>query len=681
MEEWATCGPAFDRVVELNPQGEFTQDAAYAAVLCYNNLYQQEYQARERQTREDRAEARSSRRGRRGRREEAQPENTAAQFAPRELNPTESGMLNAFSRFVCYVAESEELPTIKYRRARIFYESNRYEEAAVLFRDIAWNHRDSELAEYAANLYLDSLNILGTQWQRSQCITEIADSIEPLSGFYFATPEARDAHPDLCGVLQQLRCDTLRLSAEAAQRERRYRDAATILVGIAREHRECGRLDEVLYNAALNYEAARLLGRAIRVRTILIQNFPESELARRAVYLVGANYHALAIYNQAAEWYERFARQFPGEDGSRCTEEQRRTGTCPIAHEALQNAVFFRLGLGQQEEALEDARLFERNYRQRMPRETSQVIFSLGSIYERANDWNRVFGHYMNWLRQYGRRGLPHEVIRANVQLGRAQWELDRKDEARRHFEAATREWQRNAGERIAQLEDVSDEERQLYLVRAKDAVSEALFYLAEYEYAAFRAIRFPRFSGGRNLQRVQRWAENDFRQWLNQKREALVRAESAYNLIAQLEIPQWEIAAAARVGEMYRSFMEQIREAPIPEEIENDDELYAIYVGALEDAARPLQVQAMDKFEFCLTTATRVRWFNQFSQQCERELNALDAARFPMAAELRGTANYVQRQVAQPGAVSLQQEQDVSIGAAESTEDSSIPESARGAQ
>lgn len=671
MEEWATCGPAFDRVVELNPQGEFTQDAAYAAVLCYNSLYQQEYQSRERQTREAPSD---NRRGRRGR-QAAEPEDDIAQVAPRELSDTENGMLNAFSRFVCYVADSDELPTIKYRRARIYYESNRYEEAAVLFRDIAWNHRDSELAEYAANLYLDSLNILGTKWQRSQCITEISDSIEPMSGMYCANQGQRDTHPELCEVLSQLRCDTLRLSAEAANRERRYTDAAQILVGIARDHGECGRLDEVLYNAALNYEAARLLGRAIRVRTVLIRNFPESELSKRAIYLVGANYHALAIYNQAAEWYERFAREFPGEDGSGCTDAQRSSGTCPIAHEALQNAVFFRLGLGEQDAAVEDARLFERSYRRRMPRETSQVMFSIGSIYERAEDWNRVFSHYRGWLREYGRRALPHEVIQANVQLGRAKWELDDKNDAKRYFETATREWQRNAGEAIAGLEGVSDEDKTLYLARAKNATSEALFYLAEYKYADFRAIRFPRFSGGRSLQRVQRWAENDFAQWLVEKRQALVSAEEAYNLIAQLEIPEWQIAGAARVGEMYRSFMEQIRSAPIPEEIENDPELYGIYVGALEGAAEPLHAQAMDKFEFCLTTATRVRWFNEFSQQCEQELNTLDPARFPMAAELRGEATYVQHEPAAPGAVTLGGQADEGLGAAESSEDSSIPE------
>lgn len=678
MEDWTQCGPAFDRVVQLNPQGEFTSDAAYAAVLCYNSLYQQQYSSRERQTRESGGGSGdcSRLRGRRRRACEARAAEAAssgADVVPRDLTSTEDGMLAAFQRFVCFVGDSEELPTIKYRRARIYYESNRYEEAALLFRDIAFNHRDSELSEYAANLYLDALNVMGTQWQRTECINDITETIEPMSALFCQNAAARDEHPDLCQVLGQLRCDTLRLTAEAAQRERRYRDAANTYVTIAREYRECGRLDEVLYNAALNYEAARLLGRAIRVRTVLIRNFPQSEHARRAIYLIGANYHALAIYNQAAEWYERFAREYPGEDGSSCTDAQREASICAVAHEALQNAVFFRLGLGQEDDAVRDARLYERNYRRRMPRETSQVIFSLGSIYERRNDWNRVFSHYRSWIRQYGRRGLPHEVIRAHVQMGRAKWELNDRREARRHFEAATREWQRNAGERIAALDDASDADRALYLARAKVAVSEALFHLAEYEYAAFRLVRFPRFRGAQNIERVQAWAEGAFTTWLTEKREALVTAETAYGAIAALEIPEWEIAAAARIGEMYRSFMTEIRSSPIPDEILADDELYAIYVDALEAAARPLSVTAIARFEFCLTTATRVRWFNEYSTLCERELNALDRARYPMAAELRGEANHIQAQIARPGAVSLEQESDEGLGAAE---DSSIPDS-----
>ena len=51
--------------------------------------------------------------------------------------------------------------TIKYRKARIFYEYNHFDEAAPLFQDIVQKHPKHELAIYSANLLLDSLNAQG----------------------------------------------------------------------------------------------------------------------------------------------------------------------------------------------------------------------------------------------------------------------------------------------------------------------------------------------------------------------------------------------------------------------------------------------------------------------------------------------------------------------------------------
>ncbi len=656
MEEWAQCGPAFDRVVELNPQGEYTTDAALAAVLCYNNLYQQDYQSREREVRGEQANRR--RRGRRrGQQEEQQSE--AEQYAPREFTALEEGMANAFRRYMCFVQDSEDLPTIKYRRARIYYEANRFEEAALLFKDIAWNHRDSELSVYAANLYLDSLNVLGSKIEpnRTQCIMEIKEGIEPLWGFYCDSESSYDSHQELCEVLEQLRCDVLRKEAEAYESNEQWQRAARTYVTIFRRYRECGRLDEVLYNAAINFEAARLLGRAIQVRKVLIERFPESQWSKRAVYLVGANYHALAIYSQAAEYYEQFARSYPGEDGSECTAEEREAGTCAIAHEALQNAVFFRLGLGEEEKAIEDARLFERNYRRRMPRETSQVIFSLGTIYERQQNWSKVIDHYRDFLRSYRRQALPQQVIKANVEIGKAHLKSRNSREqgrARNYFRDAFQAWERGGAEAIAQLSDVDDQQRALYLYEAKDAASEALFHLAEYEYQEFREIDFPELRGARNLEAVNSWATERFGPWVEQKRTALLEAQVEYEKIAALEVPRWEIAAAARIGEMWRSFVDEFRDAPIPEEIQEDPELFDVYVGALDEQSQPFVVQAKEKFEFCLITATRVRWFNEWSQQCEQELNGLDPRQYPLAAELRGDPHYVHSSAALPSAAEL---------------------------
>jgi hypothetical protein len=81
---------------------------------------------------------------------------------------------------------------------------------------------------------------------------------------------------------------------------------------------------------------------------------------------------------------------------------------------------------------------------------------------------------------------------------------------------------------------------------------------------------------------------------------------------------------------------------------------LFDIYVGALDDVSEPLQRQAIDKFEFCLKTATQVRWFNKWSRSCEQELNGLNPRKYPVAAELRGEPNYVKATVGDPGAVDL---------------------------
>src|SRR5262249_22169723 len=145
-------------------------------------------------------------------------------------------------------------------------------------------------------------------------------------------------------------------------------------------------------------------------------------------YLIGANFHALAMYDMAADYYEKFADKYPKELGEKCTEAETKAGTCVNAKEALQNAVFFRLGLGDEAKAVDDAKLFDKNYRGKYPRDTSQVNYSLGSIYERQGDWNKAINHYKNFLASFKKTALPHEIIQANVNAGRATLNLTNAD-------------------------------------------------------------------------------------------------------------------------------------------------------------------------------------------------------------------------------------------------------------
>ncbi|MCZ6805952.1 MAG: tetratricopeptide repeat protein [Deltaproteobacteria bacterium] len=665
MEEWGQCGPAFDQVVELNTQGEFTTDAAYAAVLCYNNLYQQQYVPRETKTKfvskRDQQAMKNAK---------AAP---SAKFKKKEFTVLQKGMLEAFNRYLCYVDKAEDIATIKYRRARIYYEANRLEEAAVLFRDIAFNHKDSELSEYAANLYLDCLNILGTQLAqpRVACVQELSASIDPMAASFCGTEQLADEHPDLCGTLSTLQCQVLRKEAEVYEKTQQFKKAAATYVRIFRRHQACGEMDEVLYNAAINFEAAHLLGRAIQVRTVLTERYPESQLSKKAVYLIGQNFQALAYYEEAAKYYEKFARKFPGEDGKKCSADDKKAGICPNAIEGLEQATFFRIGLGDDQAAMEDADLFARNYRRKLPRQTSQVMFSIGSIYERQNRPPQVISHYQDYLKRYGKVGMPQQIIQANTAIGRAYWALNKKNEAKKYFQAAVRGWTSGAPKRIRALKDTSKETGVAFVREALDSAAESQFYLSEYKFAEFEKVAFPKYKGGKSAAKVKKWSETEFKKWTKKKLAVLRAAEANYAEVAKMKVTvdgikmqsaAWQIAAASRTGEMYRSFVDEFRDAPIPAEIEKDPGLFDIYVGALDDASEPLQRQAIDKFEFCLKTATQVRWFNKWSRACEQELNALNPKQYPVAAELRGEPNYVKRTVGQPGAVDLDAIKDTSL-------------------
>jgi tetratricopeptide (TPR) repeat protein len=636
MEQWTECGPAFDRVVETDPGGEFVSDAAYAAVLCYNNLYQQQYSATQTQTTKRRPGKTAKKRG-----QAAQEERSGNEYASREFTELERGMLNAYNRYVCFVsdANTDDLLTIKYRRARIYYEANRFEEASVIFRDIAFNHVASELGEYAANLYLDSLNVIGEHStpQRPQCYDKMSEEVPPMRQLY-CQGEGATTHQELCGVLMDLQCGILRKKAEAHQSRREFREAARTYVRIAREFRECGRLDEVLYNAAINYEAARLVGRAIRAREVLIERFPDSEFSKRAYYLVGANYHALAIYRKAADYYEQFARKYPGETGDRCTDAERTAGTCTNAPLALQNATFFRLGLGETEKAIENARQYERLYKTRRPREVAQVVYSIGAIYEQASNWREVVDHYTTWLRQYGRAADVGAQIQANAAIGNALWKQNDRTRGEKAFRSAIKLWEGGAEQRIT---GDNDDDTNLRRLAAKTAAAQSLFHVAELAYKEFLDIPWPAYRGGRSQERFQRWVVEEFKAWKDNKEAKLNAAKLMYDKVVELHIPNWEIAAAARVGDMYKRFFTAFREAPVPTDVRADEELLGIYQQSLDEASEPWKQAAIGGFEYCLTRATAVRWFNEWSTLCETELNRLAPARFPVASEIRSQPSY----------------------------------------
>ena len=694
------CGPAYDAVVEMNPGGEFTEDAAYKAVLCYNDSFTANF-SNAASRNQPRPGARPGAPARNNQQTDAQRRiEDRARLVPRELNARETAMQRAFTRYVCFVqpdathaAEGDDprtvMLTIKYRRAYVYYVANRFEEAATLFKDVA--HSDAatpdpeNLREIAGDLLLDSLNVMGDMWnpQRPACFTAMAEELPELMT-RFCSATLRPQHEEFCHRVEDLQCQVLRKHAETLGSTGHHVEAAREYVHIVRTHRECGRLPEMLHNGAIEYDAALLLGRAMRVRERLVQIFlPRNDpWAQRNLYRLAGNYHAIQVFGRAADLYEQYAEYVATNRVAAvhaAEEAHRLAPAIPVedvvqqAADALRQATIFRIGLGEEEHALENSRKFARFFGSDPARRrvAANVVFSIGQIYsdrvarlrrqpttsseERhqrdlqiRTAWNDLIHHYEGFMRTYAASGTLDQKIQGAVALARGYWNVDNFAQARTYYQQAVDAWGASTGEGaqqtspgMATIREQLGAEAGEAIEKSKDAVAEARFYLAEALYQRFMALHLPRIPGT-NRRAFDAWATNQLTPYIHTRQGLLDEATRKYVEVANMHVPNWEIAAFARLADMYYQFAVTIRTSPVPPDVQHNADLLDAWNVLRDERTQPFMNTAGEGFQRCIRTATEVHWFNEWSTLCERELYQIDRLRFPLADEIRVEPNLV---------------------------------------
>ncbi len=679
MEDWVKCGPAYDDVVEMDPDGQYMEDAAYAAVLCYNRLYHM-YHKEDKAGKHD-VLGKDKKDGKKGAKKgkKGESEEETNEYAEKKIASISEKMLAAFTRYHCYVTDSDDLADVMYQKARIYYESNHFAEAAFWFKEISYNHVTSEVAPFAANLYLDSLYAMTLQDKTRgvPCLELIADAAND----FIVTPKFAPYMEDplFKTVVYQLKCNTERKKAEAYQEQKMWKEAAVTYKELYEKWGgDCDeRLDEVLFNMGITFQAANLLGQAIKWRRVLIEKYPESEHAKKAIYMVGQNYHAIAMYEKAAEQYEKYAKDYSGEDD---------------ASIGLENATTFRLGLGQYEQAIGDAQLYIKNYtsgKKKKPIEVAKVAFSIGQIYKRQKLWGDVIKHYDSFAKKYKSAGTVDLRIRAYVELGEAWSKKKKEDVALKQYDAAAKLFSVEALAKVEGAGELDAEKNADKLARQGmmlDAGSQALFYLGEAKYEEFNKVKFPEFvpdkitkiiysddpeqakmekelyqnkfyneskeawEKHKNLMKFQTWSKTELKGWAEKKLKLKGEAEESYFKVLDFKVPRWVIASSARIGDMYRQFFNAYYNAPVPDIVKEDPDLLDMYNDERDAQALQYKGTAIDGFINCLEEAKRNQWFNEWSSLCETALNELDPKAYSVSSEIRPTATYRKEYVAWPG-------------------------------
>jgi len=195
-----------------------------------------------------------------------------------EITSRDQRMIHLLEVVARFVTDADELAGLSFLRANIWRRYNRFDKALPIFLDLLDHHRDHEVAEYAANLLLDTYN----RMQQYDDLVALAKKLRADKAFLANHPGIATTVDAIYANAQGLVArDAITRARETGDRSYFDRCAAAyleILEGASRRAKD----DEVLYNAMTCFEQAGNTARTLEMLRRLVSEFPDSILTKRA---------------------------------------------------------------------------------------------------------------------------------------------------------------------------------------------------------------------------------------------------------------------------------------------------------------------------------------------------------------------------------------------------------------
>lgn len=171
-------------------------------------------------------------------------------------------------------AAEEQTALSLYRQGKAHYDSDRFDQALSVFEQVVSRYPENPVAEYAANLSLDILNI-----------KKDYAGLEKLTRRY-AADKILMRHESLREVVGKLLPQIAYKQAQEVFKAKKYVEAGEAFLKVAAEFPKSLVADGALYNAAISYQKAKIQKRSLEIHRRLIREYPRSPLALRSKEII-----------------------------------------------------------------------------------------------------------------------------------------------------------------------------------------------------------------------------------------------------------------------------------------------------------------------------------------------------------------------------------------------------------
>lgn len=491
--------------------GRWMQNAAYNAILAYDEVVKK---FEEREGPPQRVEGKSA----------------LVIPAPKK------NLLVACERYIRYV-RAEKLVEVMYKAANIYYRYNLFESAVKLFGQIALEHPQVDLAEYAVNLILDSYNLQNNL----EKVLEWARRFHASEPLLKAHPKLRE---DLAKVLEQT---SFKLVNQSEQKDE-PRSVADHYLAFVREFPKSDLADDALFNASEFLFKARDLDRTIEVRKQIIARYAQSPYVAQCIFANAAAADSMSDFDTAADNYERYFHLWDPKRGGKKSPRPAARDADPSkkaasrfeeskAQAGLFNAGIYREALGELPAALRNRSDFLGTWPG--AKDSEAVFLSVAGLHEKMGQIEKAKKQIEEYQKKY--------VTKDTTKLFNLEQRIVRMLEKRGQKAAAAKVLERAQAlyRRLPQASKKKVEGAGI------EPVARGLLADAEVDYADFVKVKVTAKDG------------KDFKDSVGRKAKALKELNAKYTEIVKLKAGDPAICALYKLGTAYLHMVDTVLATP----------------------------------------------------------------------------------------------------------------------
>ena len=546
------------QVVKIDPKGKHSRFCAESAIFAADKMVEKEKRA--------------------GR--IPKPETKTQRM---DLVDWEAKSLAACDQWAQIFPDDKKTRNVIYKSAYLLYHKNQFKEASDRFRTVISMNPRSKEAEQAANLILDSFNLV-EDWQNLKEVSK---------AFYDQDGLGRKAFKkSVYNVYERASFKLIEINLE---KNKQPLAAADAFMAFYAEFPESEVADTALNNAAVYYHQEKQPQKAMDTRLTLVGKFPKSKYYNDTIANLGFDYENIADFASAATYYEQLFN-LDKEHAS--------------AKEAIYSAALFQKAMGNSTQAIKNYQVFIKTFP--TDERIADVKLTIGKILEKHEKWAEAGKLYQAYAASTEGK-TTEQIFFAKRQYGLALEKQGRS--ATTHWKAFVADYNKaKAGGAEMGL--------------ATEFAAQVMMKLAKPKLDAALALRI---SGPDRPMTDVKEAEV-LKDQLISKAKAVQEIEASYIDIIKLGAGEYGLAALVDLGGLYENLAETLRGAYAPPKLTADQ--LELYKMGLEDKAYPNEEKAVQAYSQALGKSYELNLYNENTALAVRALGVLRPHDYPGLSE-----------------------------------------------